>query len=93
MKLKLILFTAIALLGIIACQQKEPDGPWFGNGVHNGWADQNSVVIWTRLTKNPEMNYEGKPFIPLKYPERRRLDSLGIRDSIHAAQIPAGLSL
>ncbi len=39
------------------------------------------------------MNFEGKAFIPLKLKDRKRLDSLAIRDSIHAAQIPEGSSL
>ena len=29
------------------------DGPFFGNGCKNGWADQNSISIWSRLTENP----------------------------------------
>jgi len=44
---------------------RETDGPYFGNGLHNEWADQHSIVIWTRLTQHPEMNLYGQPFIPL----------------------------
>ena len=33
-------------------QQSQPS---FGNGMRNCWADQNSIVIWTRTTQFPEM--------------------------------------
>ncbi|MCK4751034.1 MAG: hypothetical protein KAT15_28440, partial [Bacteroidales bacterium] len=68
-------------------------GPYFGNGFHNGWADQHSIVIWTRLTQNPEMNLEGHPFTALSKEMHNHLDQLGISDSIHAAQIPDSLTL
>jgi len=93
MRIKLIYLSFLLTLFLGSCQKPDPSGPWFGNGIHNGWADQNSVVIWTRLTKNPEMNYGGKPFTPLTMKDRIRLDSLAIRDSIHSAQIPEGLEL
>ena len=84
----------IATFLLSSCSKPENvDGPYFGNGFHNGWADQQSVVIWTRLTQNPEMNLEGQPFIPLSSEERKSLDKMGNRDSIHGAQIPDSLSL
>ena len=30
-------------------------GPFFGNGMRNSWANQDSIVIWTRTTRVPEM--------------------------------------
>ncbi|MCK5821839.1 MAG: hypothetical protein KAH17_08130, partial [Bacteroidales bacterium] len=69
------------------------EDPYFGNGIHNGWADQNSIVIWTRLTKNSEMNYDGKAFIPLTSKQQNQLNKLADHKQIHAAQIPAELSL
>lgn len=93
MKTKPVFYFLVISLLLSACQPEEMSGPWFGNGVHNGWADQNSVVIWTRLTENPELNRGGTPFISLTPKERTRLDSLGIKDSIHIAQIPQSLGL
>jgi len=93
MKQKPLFYLLLFSLFLSSCQSEDPVGPWFGNGIHNGWADQNSVVIWTRLTENPELNSSGTPFLPLKVKERKRLDSLRIRDSIHSAQIPEGLGL
>ncbi len=79
---------------IISCQtQKETNGPYFGNGFHNGWADQNSIVIWTRLTKNPEGNSGGEKFLIPSAEAHRKLDREANTDSIYKAQIPEGLSL
>ncbi len=35
----------------------------FGNGVHNGWVDQTSAVIWTRTTATPGNNWDGPDFL------------------------------
>jgi alkaline phosphatase D len=81
--------TVISLAGCV----KEPSGPYFGNGFHNGWADQNSIVIWTRLTKTPEMNREGPQFLIPPAKEVRKLDKSANPDSIYKAQIPKGYTL
>ena len=61
--------------------------PYFGNGVHNGWADQDSVAIWTRLTKNPELNAQGVPFIELTKEQQKHFEAL--LDSLPAGEPPA----
>jgi alkaline phosphatase D len=81
-----VLFTACGNL-------KKSDGPYFGNGLHNGWADQHSIVIWTRLTKNEEGNADGAKFMVPTAKEHRRLDREANPDSIYKAQIPEGLQL
>lgn len=89
-----ITFSAIIVFAFVSCKtEKTADGPCFGNGFHNGWADQNSVVIWTRLTKNPELNSAGQPFLIPSADEHRRLDAGANADSIYKAQIPEGLTL
>jgi len=75
------------LLICFSCSKKT-EGPFFGNGFHNGWADQHSVVLWTRLTKTPEMNREGPLFLVPAAEEHRRLDKMANPDSIFKAQIP-----
>ncbi len=91
---RLVVPGIIALCMLFACSRLEKsEGPTFGNGFHNGWADQQSIVIWTRLTQNPEMNFEGEPFIPLSTERREYLDKLGNSDSIYRAQVPDSLSL
>lgn len=80
------------LLMCLSCNKK-PEGPYFGNGFHNGWADQNSIVIWTRLTQAPELNRSGPKFLVPASKEIRRLDKQANPDSIYAAQIPEGFAL
>lgn len=82
----------LLILMCLSCNN-EPEGPFFGNGFHNGWADQNSIVIWTRLTKTPEMNRSGPEFLVPSAQQHRRLDKLANPDSIYAAQIPDGFTL
>lgn len=73
--------------------KKETDGPYFGNGFHNGWADQHSIVLWTRLTKNPEGNANGTKFLVPSSEEHRKLDKNANPEEIYKAQIPEGLTL
>jgi len=82
----------LLLFALSGCNKK-PTGPYFGNGFHNGWADQHSIVIWTRLTENPEMNRTGPEFLVPSAEEHRRLDSLADQDLIYKRQIPEGYSL
>jgi len=87
-----VIFIIIVLLLNYSCKNKAKD-PFFGNGLHNGWADQNSIVIWTRLTANPEMNRIGPSFSIPSADERRKLGKEANPDSINRAQIPEGYSL
>lgn len=82
------------LLFISSCTTiKETDGPYFGNGFHNGWADQTSIVLWTRLTQNPEGNSNGVKFLVPNGKEHKKLDKEGVASDIAKAQIPDGLTL
>ena len=94
-KLNLLHLIPVAfLILLIGCQnQDETKGPYFGNGFHNGWADQTSIVIWTRLTKIPEGNTDGSNFFQIDAGEAKRLDDMADPDSIWATQIPKGLTL
>ncbi len=84
----------IIFLFLVSCDvKKETVGPYFGNGFHNGWADQNSIVLWTRLTQNPEGNTNGAKFIDISAQEAKALDKEGNAVKINQAQIPEGLTL
>ncbi len=72
---------------------EEVNGPYLGNGVHNGWADQNSITIWTRLTQNPEMNQEGGEFIQLTKKQADKLAKSSDIDFLLKQQVPDGFSL
>lgn len=93
--MKQILFSVISgfIIILFASCDRGSEGPFFGNGFHNGWADQNSVVIWTRLTRIPELNREGPKFMVPSAEEHRKLDKMANPDSIYKAQIPEGFSL
>ena len=87
-------FCVLTGLLIIGC--KSPDktgGPYFGNGLKNGWADQNSIVIWTRLTQNKEAYFKGKPFKEISKDLMLSLAKNPNIDSIYNSQIPTGLKL
>lgn len=93
------LLVAIAILVAFfmvlpSCEvKKTTEGPYFGNGFHNGWADQTSIVIWTRLTRNPEMNVDGEKFLVPSGKEHKALDAEANKEAILKAQIPEGKSL
>lgn len=89
---KSLVILLILIPALSGCRKESP-GPYFGNGFHNGWADQNSIVIWTRLTKKAEMNRTGPKFLVPSAAEVRRLDKGANPDSIYKAQIPAGYTL
>ncbi len=82
----------VLILGSCTTPQKA-DGPYFGNGFHNGWADQTSIVIWTRLTAYPEGNMEGEAFLVPSPEEHRELNRNAIEEDIYKAQIPEGFQL
>ncbi len=69
------------------------DGPYFGNGFRNGWADQHSVVIWTRLTRRPQMMYPGEAFLPVDSDQHKKLRNSRNREEIMQAQLPKGFTL
>ena len=70
---KKILIGAIGVF-CFSCQLFDPPfGPYFANGIKNGWADQNSIVLWTRLTQNKSANFKGHPFIEISIEEMKFL--------------------
>ena len=70
------------------------DGPFFGNGCRNGWADQNSISIWSRLTEKPSANWKGEKFIEISKEEHKSsLSKLKNPKEIYKRQIPEGLKL
>lgn len=84
------------LLLLAGCQSPEipPEiGPYFGNGFRNGWADEESIVIWTRLTKTPEGNHSGYTFLGLTKEQHDSLRNISNQEVLHQAQIPEGLTL
>jgi alkaline phosphatase D len=86
--------TILLALNFSSCKTGEKDNrSYFGNGFHNGWADQSSIVLWTRLTKTPEMNISGQKFITPSSDEVRKLNKAADPEQINKAQIPDGFKL
>ncbi|MFL2577256.1 MAG: alkaline phosphatase D family protein [Flavobacteriaceae bacterium] len=90
-----VLFYLWILLLSFSCKtsQEEFQGPYFANGLKNGWADQNSIVIWTRLTQEKAAFYEGQPFLEIPRKEMLSLAKNPDVEAIYASQIPNGASL
>ena len=90
---KKILIGAIGVF-CFSCQLFDPPhGPYFANGIKNGWADQNSIVLWTRLTQNKSANFKGHPFIEISIEEMKFLSKNQDLKGIYNTQIPEGLNL
>ena len=88
------LFLSVFLMSLISCSvSKDESGPFFGNGMKNGWGDQNSITIWTRLTKNKEAKFNGIPFIEIPKNEMLWLAKNPNIDSIYSSQIPENNTL
>ena len=68
-------------------------GPFLGNGTRNGWADQTSIVIWTRTTREPEMRADGRPFIKIDNQRARQLARVTDETKLLKPQLPEGATL
>lgn len=91
---KFIKNTAVASTAIILPRFiKSENGPYFGNGIHNGWADQNSITVWTRLTEFPELNSKGSTFLELTKEQQKSFEDLSDVSFLESAQIPEKLTL
>ena len=69
------------------------EGPFLGNALRNNWADQTSVVIWTRTTAQPEMLADGKPFVRLSKKKADALSQKTDADELLKVQLPDGATL
>ena len=88
------IFIGIIGLFYLSCQSRlDIQGPYFANGIKNGWADQNSIVLWTRLTQNKSANFKGHPFIEISREKMKSLSENLDVEGIYNTQIPEGLSL
>ena len=68
--------------------------PYLGNALRNNWADQTSVVIWTRTTLRPEMLADGKPFVSLTKKEAKALEQkTSDAEELTSTQLPVGTTL
>jgi len=67
--------------------------PLLGNAMRNSWADQTSIVLWTRTTARSEMVTDGPEFL---VPDKARVAQLSKSDDVdalYASQLPIGSEL
>ena len=70
-----------------------PQGPFLGNATRNSWAQQDSIVLWTRTSGLPEMRIDGREFNQLTNQESQELARLKDPEQIHRSQIPNDATL
>ena len=70
----------------------EVGGPYLGNGTRNGWADQDSIVLWTRTTLNAEM-VKGPEFKVVPNSLEKSIQSSGDASRYLSEQLAEGKSL
>lgn len=68
-------------------------GPFLANATRNSWADQDSIVVWTRTTRNSEMATDGKKFLSISRKEARKLADQTDPKKLLEIQLPDGASL
>jgi alkaline phosphatase D len=69
------------------------DGPFLGNATRNSWADQSSIVVWTRTTNSREMRIDGKPFNKLSAGEANELAKSQDAEKLERMQLPDNATL
>ncbi len=65
--------------------------PFLGNALRNSWADQNSIVIWTRTTARPDFVADGPDFVAIKKSELPEYAKTGDASKLLSAQLPPQL--
>lgn len=67
-----VLCLGVLILGLVSItvEASEQDtqvvpAPQLGNGMRNSWADQHSIVLWTRTTALAEMVHHGPDFLKI----------------------------
>jgi alkaline phosphatase D len=68
-------------------------GPFLGNATRNGWADQDSIVIWTRTTARAEFMANGKTFVDRSPKELAGISDQEDWDQLLSIQLPEGAKL
>ncbi len=67
--------------------------PQLGNGMRNGWADQHSIVIWTRTTARAEMVQDGPEFTTIDREQEREWQNTLSEEQLLEVQLPQGVRL
>jgi len=74
-------------------QAPDRPGPFLANGFRNSWANQTSIVLWTRTTRFPEMITNGPQFLSLDKSKVSELAKQRDAKKLLQVQLPEGASL
>lgn len=69
-----------------------PTAPQLGNAIRNSWADQDSIVLWTRTTKQAEMT-KGPQFLTVDRKLGDQYPKSVSADELLSKQLPEGKKL
>ena len=67
--------------------------PFLANGMRNSWADQNSIVLWTRTTAVAEMKADGTKFITISKKDASKIAKQKDETMLNSIQLPEGAKL
>lgn len=81
------LMLCLTVLAFMSSAAKANDGPHLANATRNSWADQTSIVIWTRTTENPEFKANGVDFRDLSPKQARQLEQTRDAETILYGQL------
>jgi alkaline phosphatase D len=81
-------FRFTALDGRQSSVDNTSSGPFLANGMRNSWADQTSIVLWTRTTRNQQMNTDGRKFRVISKGDANQLSKTNDAAHLLAAQLP-----
>ena len=70
----------------------ESDGPQLGNALRNSWANQDSIVLWTRTTKQAEMT-QGPNFVTVPKKFGDQFPKQLSEEELLTKQLPEGTAL
>ena len=76
---------------VAAASSRRP--PCLGNAIRNSWADQTSIVLWTRTTAQPEMAINGPKFVSISRSDASKHSKLRDAQRLLSMQLPDGAEL
>jgi alkaline phosphatase D len=74
-------------------ESRPASGPFLGNAIRNSWADQTSIVLWTRTTARPEIHQAGLDFVAIPKDKVGQYNNLTDADKLLRDQLPSGADL
>ena len=84
----------ILCISRVSAEENAPENvPQLGNGMRNSWADQHSIVLWTRTTAQAEMVQDGPEFLVIDREQERQWENSLNLEQLLQVQLPEGARL